>query len=188
MLLLITSALVETLTKHMFKNYLDAQDKIEIGGAPSWYMMPVEDKMCVFTHKSGGIDMIDITKSNAKLKMVKKINGTIDIVIYENMKNIQNEKEKEVVNKWKQDSNLPVFVNQNLDFSRVVFEDEIDTTFVRACISNQTIITYQSDRLKTIKKEVLKFKSKSALDDMDAEMNGNSDKPKDPNDPYSELP
>ena len=188
MLVLITGALVETLVKHMFKNYLDARDQIEIGGAPSWYMAPVEDKMCVFTHKSGGLDMIDIAKDNAKLKMIKKINGTIDIVIYENMKNIQNEKEKEVVNKWKKDSNLPVFINQNLDYSRVSFEDEINTTFVRACISNQTIITYQSERLKNIKKEVLKFKSRSAMDEMDMEFEGGSTPHKDPNDPFSELP
>ena len=120
--------------------------------------------------------------------MIKNINGTIDIVIYENMKNVKNKKEKEVINKWKQDANLPVFVNQNLDFSRVAFEDEINTTFVRACIQNQTIIIYQSERLKTIKKEVLKFKSKSALDEMDMEMNGGSDKPIDPNDPFAELP
>jgi len=188
MLLLITSALVETLTKHMFNNHLDERDKIEIGGAPSWYMMPVEDKMCVFAHKSGGLDMIDLVKDNSKLKMIKKINGTIDIVIYENMKNVQNEKEKEVINKWNKDSNLPVFINQNLEYNRVKYEDEIETTFVRACIPNQTIITYQTERLSSIKKEVLKYKSKSALDEMDMELNGGSNKPKDPDDPFAELP
>ena len=187
MLLLITGALVETLTKHMFSNYLDARDKIEIGGAPSWYMMPVEDKMCVFTHKSGGMDMIDIAKNNAKLKMVKKINGTVDIVIYENMKNVKNKKEKAVIDHWKMDSNLPVFVNKNLEFSRVAFEDEINTTFVRACIPNQTIITYQTERLQTIKTEVLKFKSNSAIDEMENDLDGNSKPHKDPNNPFSEF-
>jgi len=188
MLLLIASALIETLTKHMLNNHLDARDKIQIGGAPSWYMMPVDDEMCVFTHKNGGLDMIDITKNNAKLKMIKNINDKIDIVIYTNMKNVKNKKEKAVIDKWKQDSNLPIFVNQNLAFSRVSFEDEINTTFVRACISNHTIITYQTERLQTIKKEILKFKSNSALDYMDKELNGNSSQKKDPNDPFSELP
>jgi len=42
--------------------------------------------------------------------------------------------------------------------------------------------------LKTIKKEVTKFKSKNALDDMDMELNGNSNRAKDPSDPFSELP
>jgi len=188
MLLLITNALIETLVKHMFNNHLDEKDKIEIGGAPSWYMMPVEDEMCIFTHKSGGLDMIDIVKDNAKLKMIKKINDTIDIVIYKNMKNVTNKKEKAVVNNWKKDSNLPVFVSLNLEYNRLKYEDEIETTFARACIPNKIIIAYQTERLKIIKKEVTKFKSKSALDEMDMELNGGSNKPKDPNDPFSELP
>ena len=188
MILLITSALVETLTKHMFSNYLDARDKVEIGGAPSWYMMPVDDEMCVFAHKSGDMDTIDIVKNYARLKMIKKIDDTIDIVIYENLKNVQNKKEKEVINKWKIDSNLPVFVNQNLNYSRVSYEDEINATFARACIPNEIFINYQTERLKTIKKEVLKFKSNSALDEMDAELTGSSTPHKDPNDPFAELP
>lgn len=187
MVMVITAALVETLTKHMFQQYLNARDKIEIGGAPSWYMKPIEDKMCVFAHKNGGLDNIEIVKDNSKIKMVKKINETIDIVIYENVKNIQNKKEKAVVDKWKVDSNLPVFVNKHIDFSRVAFEDEINTTFVRACIDNNTIIDYQKNRLNTIKKEVLKFKANTGIDEMESEIGGKSPK-KDANDPFAELP
>ena len=187
MLLLITNALVETLVKHMFGNFLKEQDKIEIGGAPSWYMTPVEDEMCVFTHKSGGIDYIDITKQNANFKMIKKINGTIDIVVYENLKNITNKKEKAVVDIWKKDEYLPTFVDKNLRYSRVTFEDEVDTTFVRACIPNNTIIDYQKERLTKIKKEVTKVKANSAYDDLDSTIKGKSDKT-DKKDPFSELP
>ena len=186
MLLLITSALVETLTKHMFSKYLDGLDKVDIGGAPSWYMQPMDDDMCVFAHKSGEIDTIDFVKNKARLKLIKKIDNTIDIVIYENVKNITNEKEKEVVKKWKIDSNLPIFVNKNLDYSRVSYEDEIQATFVRACIPKKIFIDYQSNRLKTIKKEVLKYKSNSAIDEMENELSGKNVK-KDPNDPFSEL-
>lgn len=187
MVLLITSALVETLTKHMFQNYLNARDKIEIGGAPSWYMKEVEDEMCVFTHKSGGIDNIDIAKNNANLKMIKKIDGTIDVVIYENVKDITNKKEKAVVDLWKKDDYLHTFVDKNLRYSRVTFEDEIDTVFVRACIPNDTIIDYQKNRLIKIKKEVTKFKANTAYDDLDNTMKGTSDKTN-KNDPFSELP
>ncbi|MEA2049397.1 MAG: hypothetical protein U9O56_01495 [Campylobacterota bacterium] len=188
MLLLITNALVETLVKHMFGNFLKEQDKIELDGAPSWYMNSVDDEMCVFTHKSGGIDYIDITKNNAKLKMIKKINGTIDIVIYENSRNITNKKEQAVVDFWKNDSKLPTFVDKNLRYSRVKFEKEIDTTFVRACIPNNIIIDYQKERLVKIKKEVTKFKSNNALDELDNELNGLHKAHKNHDDPFSELP
>ena len=187
MLLLITNALIETLTKHMFNNYLDEQDKITIGGAPSWYMMPVEDKMCTFAHKKGGLDYIDVVKKDARFKMIKKIDDTIEIVVYDNVKNIKTTKEKEVVEIFKHDPNLPIFVKKHIRYNRVSFEDEIDTTFVRACIPKTTIIEYQKDRLKDIKKEVLKVKSNSAFEDMELEQTKTKGY-KDPNDPFSELP
>ena len=187
MVMVIVSALVETLTKHMFNNYLNEMDKIEIGGAPSWYMKPVDDKICSFAHKNGGMDNIEITKKNAKYKMVKKINGIIDIVVYDNFKNIQNKKEKDVVNLWKKDTNLPIFVDKNIDFSRVDYEDEIDTTFVRACISKQVVLEYETARLQKIKKEVIKVKANNAFEDLDNSFS-NKKQPLDKNDPFSELP
>lgn len=186
MLLVITSALIESLTKHMFSTYLNTLDKVDIGGAPSWYMKTVDDEMCVFTHKTGGIDTIDFVKNKARLKMIKKIDDTIEIVIYDNIKNISTLKEKEVVNKWKIDSNLPIFVNKSLAYSRVSYEDEINATFIRACIPKKIFIDYQSSRLEIIKKEVLKFKSNSAVTEMENELSGKKVE-KDPNDPFVEL-
>lgn len=186
MLLVIASALVETLTKHMFQRQLNEMDKIEIGGAPSWYMKPVDDEMCVFAHKVGNLDTIEISKNKAYYKMIKKINDTIDVVVYENTKNITNKKEKILVNKWKKDSELPVFVKQNLSYSRVTYEDEVNTSFVRACIKNQTVINYQTERLSNIKKDLLTFKSNSAIDEMENDLSG-KEYEKDPDDPFSEL-
>lgn len=186
MLVVITGALVETLVKHMFSNYLDEKDKIEIGGAPSWYMMPVENEMCTFAHKSGGMDMIDFTKDQTKIKMAKKINDIIEITIYDNTKNVKNIKEKSVIEAWKIDSNLPVFVKKHINYSRVSYEDEIQTTFVRGCISNDTIISYQKERLEQIKQAVLNAKANNAFDELDSDLqvspNPNND------DPFSELP
>jgi hypothetical protein len=186
MVTVIVSALVETLTKHMFKNYLDARDQIEIGNAPSWYMKPVDDQMCVFTHKSGGLDAIDIVKDKARLKMIKKIDKTIEIVIYDNTKNITNQKEREIVENFKHDKYLPTFVDKNLSYSRISYEDEIDTTFVQACIPKTTIIQYQTQRLKDIKKNVSKTKANNAFDELE---NAQQGKPltNDPNDPFAEL-
>jgi len=53
MVILIANALVETLAKYMFSNYLDEQSQIKIGGAPSWYMQPVDNQICTFSHKKG---------------------------------------------------------------------------------------------------------------------------------------
>jgi len=187
MVVIVASALIETLTKHMFQKYLDAKDKIEIGGAPSWYMKEVEDQMCVFAHSKGGMNSIEISKNKAKIKMIKKINGLIDVVVYDNIKNIKNQKEKKMVNKWKKDPNLPVFTAKNLNYSRIAYEDEIDTTFVRACIPKQIVFLYEKERLFNIQKSLVKFKSSSAIEELDAAIGGKSGDRGDANDPFSEL-
>ncbi|MCK5295107.1 MAG: hypothetical protein KAJ49_10660 [Arcobacteraceae bacterium] len=179
MVMLIVGAMVETLVKHMTQNYLDNMDGVKIGGAPSWYMAPVKDKMCVFTHKKGDFSSIDVAKKNANFKMTKKINDLIEIVIYKNNGNIKNTKEQAVVDNFKKDKNLKVFVKQNINYSKVVFEDEIQTAFVRACIPSKTIIKYQNDRLMLINEKVLGAKSDSAFDSLDGEFDDDNSNEKD---------
>eukprot|EP01155_Anaeramoeba_flamelloides_P018337 Anaeramoba_flamelloidesa569938_62.p2 GENE.a569938_62~~a569938_62.p2 ORF type:complete len:173 (-),score=6.24 a569938_62:741-1259(-) len=168
MVTVIAAALVETLTKHMFGKFLDGMDKVEIGGAPSWYMVELDDELCTFAHKKGGYDSIEIAKERAKFKMVKKIDGIVEIVIHDNMQDVRGVKEQTIVDRWRKDANLPVFVNKHLDFSRVSYEDEVDTTFVRSCIPRETITNYQKDRLFEIESLVLDQKSKNAMDELDS--------------------
>jgi len=170
MLIVIVSALVETLTKHMFQKALNNMDKVEIGGAPSWYMDKIDDEMCTFTHATGGFDSIEIAKSKSKLKMIKDINNLVKVVVYENTKNITAPKEKALLNKWQDDEKLDVFVLKNLKYSRVSYEDEVNTAFVRSCIPNKLVIQYQKERLGKIKKSLLTFKTNSALDELDQEL------------------
>jgi len=169
MVMLIVGAVVETLVKHMTQKYLDNMDGVKIGGAPSWYMEPVKNKMCIYTHRKGGLSSIDIAKKNANYKMSKKINDVIEVVIYDTKGNIKDKKEQAVIDKFKKDKNLGVFVKRNMNFSKVVYEDEIKTAFVRACIPAKTIIGYQEDRLMAINEAVLGAKSSSAFGSLDEE-------------------
>ena len=91
--------------------------------------------------------------------MKKKLDDTIEVVVYENIKNVTSKKEREVIEKFKQDINLPIFIKKNINYSRISYEDEIDTTFARACIQNKIIIQYQTQRLNKIKKEVSQVKA-----------------------------
>ncbi len=177
MVMLIVGAMVETLVKHMTQSYLDKMDGVKIGGAPSWYMEPVKNKMCIYTHRKGGLSSIDIAKKNANYKMSKKINDVIEIVIYDTKGNIKDKKEKAVVEKFKKDENLGVFVKRNMNYSKIVYEEDIKTVFVRACIPAKTIISYQESRLMDINEAVLGAKSSSAFGSLDDEFgDDNSDK------------
>ncbi len=167
MLTLIAGALVETLVKHMFQKKLNEMDKIEIGGAPSWYMKEIDDEMCTFAHTMGNLDTIDTTKFKARIKMTRDINNLLKIVIYDNTKKITNQKEKQIVKLWANDPNLDMFTYKYLNYSRVAYEDEIQTTFVRACIPKSIIIDYQKERLQSIKKSLLTFKTNNAMNELD---------------------
>ena len=169
MIMLIVGAMVETLAKHMTQKYLDNMDGVKIGGGPSWYMEPIKDQMCVFTHKKGSFSSIDVAKDKARFKMIKKINDVIEIVIYDTKGNIKDLKEQAVVDKFKKDKNLNVFVKKNMNYSKVTYEDEVKTAFVRACIPTKTILVYQEDRLMNINEAVLGAKSSSAFGSLDEE-------------------
>lgn len=185
MVVLIVGALTETLVKHMFSKYLNEMDKVEIGGAPSWYMVPIKNQMCVFTHQKGSLDSVEYAKNKARFKMKRKIDDTIEIVVYDNLKNIQNEKEQAIVDKFKKDAHLPVFVDKHLNFSMTTYEDEISTAFVRACIPLDTVVDYQKGRLQKIHKEVVKHKANVGFDELDQSV-GNT-KNDNHDDPFSEL-
>lgn len=167
MMAIITLALVDSLAKYIFTKTLNDMDKIDIGGAPSWYMKNVDDKMCTFVHSKGGLDSVQIAKDKSVIKMTKTIDDVIDIVIYDNTKKITNPKEKKLVELWSEDSDLDKFVKKSLRYSKIIYEDEIDTTFVRACISNDTVINYQKERIEGIKKSLLNYKKDTAIDEME---------------------
>jgi hypothetical protein len=179
MVMLIVGAMVETLVKHMTQKYLDNMDGVRIGGAPSWYMEPIKDQMCVYTHSKGGFSSIDIAKKNATYKMSKKINDVIEVVIYDTKGNIKDKKEKAVVDRFKKDENLGVFIKQNMNYSKVVYEEKIKTAFVRSCIPAKTIISYQESRLMDINEAVLSAKSSSAFGSLDDEFGDDTSGQKD---------
>jgi hypothetical protein len=179
MVMLIVGAMVETLVKHMTQKYLDNMDGVKIGGAPSWYMEPVKDQMCVFAHNKGSFGSVDVAKDKARFKMSKKINDVIEVVIYDTKGNIKDEKEKLTVERFKKDENLGSFVKSNMNYSKVTYEDEIKTAFVRACIPAKTIIAYQKDRLMAINEAVLGTKSNSAFGALDDEFEDDNSNKKD---------
>lgn len=167
MVSLLASALVNTLVDYMFNQAMNKMDSVHIDNAPSWYMQKVDDDMCSFASSRGGIGLIEDTKNNASYQMYKDINGLINITVYENIKTVTTDKEQRLVEQWKSDPNLDTFIQKNIDFNKIKYEDELDTTFVRACIPKKTIINYQKDRLKNINKSLLNHKADSAMNELD---------------------
>ena len=170
MMTVVASALIEVLAKYAFTQMLAKSNNVDINGAPTWYMKPVSNKMCVFTHEEGNYDSIDIAKINAKYKMAQKINTLIDISISENRKNITHVKEKNMVDIWSKDQYLDTFVSKNLDYTKLLFNNKINMAFAMSCIESSVIVDYQENRLNEIRKKISKSKMNNAINELETEI------------------
>ena len=167
MVTIITTALIETLVKHMFTKALNEMDTVSIDSAPSWYMKPVNDDICSFSSANGRVSSINTAKNQAMNQMDTKINNIIDITIHDNIKSATTNKEQQLLDQWKFDPNLDMFIMKNLNYNKIVYEEEIDTSFVRACIPKKDILSYQKERLEIIGKSLLNYKADSAMNELD---------------------
>lgn len=163
-------ALLKTLVSFMFEQYLYSTQEYDIDNAPSWYYQEKSSEMCAFTYQTGDLKSIDIAKANAHKQMQKKIKKVIDISIYEQYKNTLTKDESKVLKRFAKDENLGIFVDSKLKYIKVKYEDDINTSFVKACIPKQTIINYQTDRFKTVQNELQDFRFDNDMDDLEKEL------------------
>ncbi len=167
MLLTIVSAIVSSLVKHVTNCVLDNFSTVKIQGAPSWYMKRVDGEICVYDYEKGNFSSIDRAKRKAKIKMIKKIDGLIDVVIYENAPKFNTQKEIALMKKFKKDDNLNLFVDKNMKFEKIEYYKNEKEVFVRGCIPVDTVLKYEKNRLKEIKEKVLSIKVKKAFEELE---------------------
>ncbi|MEA3373193.1 MAG: hypothetical protein U9Q62_05815 [Campylobacterota bacterium] len=162
-------ALLKTLASFLFDQYLYSTTEYDIDNAPSWYYQESADEMCAFTYEYGKLESIEKAKTAAQKQMQTKISQLIDRSIYQHYKNSTTPKEDKMLEYFSKDVKLPIFVDSNLHYVKVKHEDNADITFVKACIPKQTILTYQTERLKNIQKELSIHRSDEALKELDRE-------------------
>lgn len=180
MLEVIILKLVSSLTGYLFEGYLDSIKSINVEGAPSWYGKDHSSKnLYAYGYAKGDMESIEIARNNCRVAMIKKINGLIEIVVYDNFKDLKDPKEKLLVNEFKKDSNLELFVTKNMAYEKLdSFEEQKESIFKKyrpaqsfagGMIPKQVIIDYQKERLQKIKYEITHHRLKNAEDELDNE-------------------
>ncbi len=169
MLSVITLALLKTLASFLFEQSLYTTVEYDIDDAPYWYYQEGSDEMCTFTYKQGGLESVEIAKKDAKNLMYKRIKTLTAKVAYENFSKVSNDKERLLVDKFKNDPDLHIFVDSYLTYVKVKHEDEAAITFVKACIEKEKIMKYETKRTDELKKTVMIQKSDTALDELEQE-------------------
>ena len=160
---------VKFFTNMLLKAAFSNMDGIKIDGAPSWFYKSDKAKLCTFAFEKGGLEAVEKAKRKAGIMMFDKINGIVEIVIYDNYRNLTDPDEKAFINKIKEDEYLNVFVKKNLTYPRVEYKEKIHTAFVKACIPNETIIKYQADRSQKIAKSLSLFRSEKGFEELESD-------------------
>jgi hypothetical protein len=162
----IAFALVKTLTSYLFSGYLKAHyGSVEIEGAPSWYGSEPSEAICVSTYNYGGIDKLELTKKQSKTKLDKRIEHIIEIVVYQNFKNLKPDEEK-FLESIEKDKKLPLFIDANMRFQNIKVDKDKKMVFVRSCLDKEAFIKYEKSRVKELQKDVVFYKSDKAFDEL----------------------
>lgn len=164
----IALALMKTLASFLFKNYVLMQSKVDIEGAPSWYMNPKSSNVCVYDHQSGSYSAIDTAKTNTYSKMETELSNIIEAVIYENYSDLKDPKEKKFVMLFKNDADAPAFIRKNMKFPGITYKKKLSMAFVSGCIDKDTIIEYQQKRSDKIAYELTHKRADDAFDELES--------------------
>jgi hypothetical protein len=181
----IAFALIKTLGSYLFGGYLKAHyGSVDIEGAPSWYGTEPAEAICVSTYNKGGLEKLELTKKQSKIKLNKKINHIIEIVIYQNFKNLKSDEEK-FLESVQKDKKLPLFVDANMKFQNIKVDKDKKMVFVRSCLDKEAFIKYEKNRVKELQKDLSFYKSDKAFDELDDKKKTNNKDKEDKS--FSEL-
>lgn len=170
--------LVTTLTGYLFSAALDSFKSIEIEGAPSWYGKNLDSaNLYAYGYARGGMESIEIARENCKVAMVKRLNEINEVIVYENFRNLKDPKEKALVEAFKKDSELNVFVTRSMRYEKIehyqaqektfLTKARPEQTFAGGMIPKQMIIDYQKERLQKIKTSLTTLRYETGMDELD---------------------
>jgi len=163
----LTIVLGKTLVSYLFTAYLDTFSGVSIDGAPNWYYKETKHQICSFHAEEGGIEKIELAKDKTQRFMVKKIDGIIEIIVYDNVQKVRDDKEKNLITQFMNDEKLLVFVKKNTDFERIEYHDKHNKIFIKACIEKQILISYEKNRLQKIKNMITHHRKDKAFDELE---------------------
>lgn len=160
---------VKFLTNMLLTGLFGGAANVNIEGAPSWFHKTDKARLCVSTYADGGMESIERAKKKAGIAMVKKIDDVIEVVVYENYRNIEDQKEKEFIHQMKEDEYLPIFVKRSMNYRNVEYIKKQRRTFVQGCIDNAELIQYQDERAKKMVKKLSHFRADRGFDELENE-------------------
>jgi hypothetical protein len=163
-------ALVKTLITFMFQQHLERMQSVRVEGAPAWFYLQTSGHVCDSGFAYGRLEAVEQSKENARNQMVLRIKTAMETVAYENFRDKTDPAERELIERFKQDENLPVFVEGSVIYENILFQQKQSTAYARACISKGKLQAYQEERVGKLKKAVTLHHRDRAMDALDGEL------------------
>ncbi len=165
-------ALVKTFITFMFEQHLEHAQSVRIEGAPGWYYQQTVNHICDSGSAQGGLAAVEQSKAAARKQMVLRLDKALEIVVYENFRDKSDPTERALVERFKQDENLPVFVESAVIYENIEYKERQSTAYARVCIPKETLVAYQEERVGKLKKAVTLHHRDRAFDALENEMVG----------------
>lgn len=187
--------LLTVLAGYAFEATLDSQESVNIEGAPGWYMKHEVDSskeaIWVYHMEMGGPDNIDEVKKALHRKMVQQINEGIEIILYDNFRDLTHPAEVAFVREAAEDPQLPTFVKKNLSIHKLEHLTDQEASFLKknrqaatfgsATLPRKALMDYQGERLRALAKRITLRRADQGFDELQG-------KAPDADSPFAELP
>ena len=164
-----------TFAGYVFDVYLRTEDFLDIDGAPDWYLRNNDAEWdCAFGYAPGNLASVEVAKSDATKNLIRQQEQYVESVIRNEVqrRKLRDEKERQLVEQFLNDSELKNFVTGQRQFLKITYEDakDVRAAFVKACLGRETIVNYQKERLQRITTELSKKRAESAFRELDTRL------------------
>ena len=167
-------SLGNTLAGYTFDIYLRTENTLDIDGAPDWYLRNNDTEWdCAFDYAPGSLASVEAAKSEATKNLVAQQEQYVQSAIRDEAqrRKPRDEKERQLVEQFRNDSELKNFVTGQRQFLKITYDEDVRAAFVKACLSRETVVAYQKERLQKITTELSKNRAESAFGELEARLN-----------------
>ncbi|MAC44175.1 MAG: hypothetical protein CL913_09575 [Deltaproteobacteria bacterium] len=167
-------SLGNTLAGYIFNIYLQTENTLDIDGAPDWYLRNNDTEWdCAFDYAPGSLASVEAAKSEATKNLVAQQEQYVQSAIRDEVqrRKPRNEKERQLVAQFRNDSELKNFVTGQRQFLKITYDEDVRAAFVKACLSREIVVAYQKERLQKITTKLSKNRAESAFGELEARLN-----------------
>jgi hypothetical protein len=163
-------ALVKTFITFMFEQHLENMQSVKLQGAPAWYAQQTRNHICESGYALGELNAVDVSKTNARTSMGKRIQQAMESVAYESYRNRTEPTEQALIKQFMVDVNLPAFINASVVYENIEYREKTRVAYTRVCIPKERMVTYQEERVTLLAKNLSIHRRNRGMDELDKEL------------------